>query len=144
MGAMKKQTSSNDYAVAKVLNDCVINLIGVISLYQIIGPLKEFDITELNRAYILLVDELEKIYRRTPKLSNVKPEPTWRKFESLKGSIHTIEKYLEQHDPGNQHRDKVERLSIVAGNENPDFSQKQKVLVETNSRKCTLILRLID
>jgi hypothetical protein len=132
MEAMKQQTSSNDYAVAKALNNCVIDLFLTISNYQIIGPLKEFDPNELNRIYILLVDELEKIYDRNPKLTEIKPEPTWRQFEMLKGSLPTIQKYLEVHDPGKQHRDKVERLCIVAGSEKPDYSPAQKKIVDSS------------
>jgi hypothetical protein len=120
----------NDYAVAQELNDCVLGIFSAIQNYQIIGRLKDFDPEELNRIYVLLVDELEKLYERNPKLAAIKPEPTWKQFEIIKNSLYSIQKYLEEHDSGHLHRDKVEKLCIIAGNESPDFSPEQKKLVE--------------
>jgi hypothetical protein len=130
MEATKQQ--SNDYAVAKELNDCVLGIFSAIQNYQIIGSLKDFDSEELNRIYVLLVDELEKLYERNPKLAAIKPEPTWKQFEIIKNSMYSIQKYLEEHDSGHIHRDKIEKLCIIADKETPDFSPLQKKLVETS------------
>jgi len=130
MEAATQPTGSNDYAVALALNDCVLGIFSAIENYQTIGPLKEFDPLELNRAYVLLVDELEELYARNPKLADIKPEPIWKQFEMLKNSMHSIQKYLEENDSGHLHRDKVEKVCIIAGKETPGFSPEQKKLVD--------------
>jgi len=133
MEVTKQPTSSNDYAVAMALNDCVIDIFWIISNYQLLGPLEEFDPIELNHAYVLLVYELEKLYDRNPKLAEIKPDPLWKQFDILKGSFYEIQKYIEDQDDldmGRSHRDRVEKLCIIAGKETPDFSPEQKKQVD--------------
>jgi len=130
MKATKPPTDSNDYAVARALNDCVMQIFSIVGFYQIIGPLKEFNPVELNRMYILLVAELEDIYNRNPKLAEIKPEPTWKQFEIIKNSMYAVQKYLEAHDNGREHRDAVDKICILSGEEAPEYTPKQRKLID--------------
>lgn len=119
-----------DYAVAKALNESVNSIFSIIGHYQIIGPLEEFDREELNRAYILLVNELEELYDHNPKLADIKPEPVWRHFEIIKDKMLAVQKYLEEHDTGHDHIIRIEKLCIISGQETPVFSAKQQKFVD--------------
>lgn len=125
-----QSSSGNDYAVAKALNESVDHIFSLIGFYQIIGPLKEFDPLELNRTYILLVNELETLYGRNPKLAEIRPEPTWKRFEVIKDKLYTIQKYLEANETDHSHINKIEKLCILSDQESPNLSVKQKQLID--------------
>jgi hypothetical protein len=118
--------NGNDFAVAKALNESVNSIFSLIPFYQIIGPLKEFNADELNRAYLLLVNELKQIYDRNLKLAAINPEPTWRKFDIIKDKIYKVQKYLEEHDTMQPHILQVEKLCILSEHETPELNQKQE------------------
>lgn len=125
----RKSNGNNDFAVAKALNESVISLFEVLMMYQIIVRHERFDKDELNRAYIFLVDELQKIYEKNPELQDIKPEPTWKKFDLLI-PMYDVSKYLEDDDGGKSHNARVEKLSMLAGEEEPRLTDDQKKLVE--------------
>lgn len=125
----RKSNGNNDFAVAKALNESVISLFELLMMYQIIVRNKKFDKDELNRAYIFLVDELQKIYDKNPELQGIKPEPTWKKFDLLL-PMYDVSKYLEDDDGGKSHNARVEKLSMLAGEEEPRLTDDQKQLVE--------------
>lgn len=130
MKATQQPISSNDYAVAKALNGSVNSIFSIIGFYQIIGPHKEFDPEELNRDYILLVNELELLYDRNPRLAEIKPDPTWRHFEIIKDKLYSIKKYLEENGEGHDHYIRLEKLCILSGQETPQLSTKQKRYID--------------
>ena len=66
MEAKKKPTSSNDYTIAKVLNDSVNGIIILIAIADASGLPEDYKINELNRAYVLLTNELKKLYDQNP------------------------------------------------------------------------------
>jgi hypothetical protein len=127
------QATDNDYAVAHAFNNCVLGITAMIVLEDVIGssPEKE-DFNELNRAYVLVVEELEKIYDRNPKLSGIQVEPIWKRFDVLKTSVWDINEYLENpdNDLGQAHNARVEKLMILADKEIPDFTNDQKKLLD--------------
>lgn len=125
----RKSNGNNDFAVAKALNESVINLFEILMMYQVIVRHEKFDKDELNRAYIFLVDELQKIYARNPELRDIKPESTWKKFDLLL-PMYDVSKYLESDDGGKSHNARVEKLSMLAGEEEPRLTDDQKKLVE--------------
>lgn len=125
----RKSNGNNDFAVAKALNESVISLFEVLMMYQIIVRHERFDKDELNRAYIFLVNELQKIYEKNPELQDIKPEPTWKKFDLLI-PMYDVSKYLEDDDGGKSHNARVEKLSMLAGEEEPRLTDDQKKLVE--------------
>lgn len=124
--------STSDYAVAHALNDCVLGFIAMIVMEGIVGSPEGDDFHELNRAYVLVTDELEKLYSRNPKLAAIKPEPIWRRFDVLKTSSWEINEYLgdPDNDLGQAHNARVEKLMILTGKETPDFTPEQKELLD--------------
>ncbi len=125
---------SNDYAVARVLNDSLNGIFSIISLYQTVGPLGQFDPDEMNRVYIFLVNEIEAIYDRNPKLLDIKPEPIWRHFEILKRNFLTIQHYIEENDHRQDHDLRLEKLCILSGQETAYLTAKQKKYVDDAKR----------
>ena len=127
----RKSNGNNDFALAKVLNESVMSIFHVLMMYQTIVIHERFDKDEINRAYIFLVDELQKIYDKNPELQNIEPEPTWKKFDLLI-PMYDVSKYLENDDEdgGKSHNARVERLCILAGEEEPHLTEDQQKLIE--------------
>jgi hypothetical protein len=127
-----EEATENDYAVAYALNNSVLGIISMIVMADIVGKPEDTDIQELNRAYVLVTDELERIYDRNPKLAAIKPEPIWRRFDVLKTSSWDINEYLDDpnNDLGQAHNARVEKLSIIADKETPEFTTEQKHLLD--------------
>lgn len=132
MEEINQQSSDNDYAVAHAFNDCVLGIVAMIVIEDIVGTPDDNDFHELNRAYVLVTDELEKLYDRNPKLVAIKPEPVWKRFDVLKTSSWEINEYLEDsdNDMGQAHNARVEKLMILAGKDSPDFTPEQKKLLD--------------
>jgi hypothetical protein len=125
--------NTNDYAVAKSLNQHVGEIILLIVMFDAVGLPDDYDINELNRMYVLLVNELQKLYNRNPKLSAINPKPIWEQFDVLKTSSWDINEYLNDpsNDVGQSHNARVEKLSIIEGLETPDYTSEQKKLLES-------------
>ena len=132
MEAVNQPTSKNDYAVAKALNEEVMAIIYSIIVAGRFDSHDKFEINELNRAYILLVDELQKLYDRNPELAAIKPEPVWKHFDVLRTATWEIDQYAEEvsTDELNAHVARIEKLCIISGKETPDLSAKQTKLVD--------------
>lgn len=132
MEDINQQSSSNDYAVAHTLNTCVLGIVAMIVMEDTVGTPKGDDFHELNRAYVLVVDELEKLYDQNSKLAAIQPEPIWRRFDVLKTSSWEVNEYLENpdNDLGQAHNARVEKLMILAGKDTPDFTPEQKRLLD--------------
>jgi hypothetical protein len=132
MEAAKQPTTSNDYAVAKVLNEHVAALVTMIIAADVVGLPENFELKDINRAYVLLTDELQKIYARNPELSSIKPGPIWNRFDVLESSTWEINEHFE--DPDNTellaHIARVDRLCIISGKEIPDLSHEQIKLID--------------
>jgi hypothetical protein len=131
MEAAKQPTNNNDFAVAKALNALAGQMILCVVMAEVVGLPEDHDIHDLNRSYVLLTDELQKLYDGNPKLSEIKPEPVWKRFDVLRTSSWDINRYLEDadNDAGNAHNARVEKLCIIAGKETPDYTPEQKKLV---------------
>jgi hypothetical protein len=123
---------SNDFAVAKALNALTGQMILCVVMAEVVGLPEDHDIHDLNRAYILLKEELQKLYDLNPALSEIKPEPIWKSFDVLRTSSWDINRYLEDadNDAGNAHNARVEKLCIIAGKETPNYTPEQKKLVK--------------
>lgn len=128
----KKQLDGNDYAVAHAFNNCVLGFIVMIALEDTIGTPEGNDFHELNRAYVLVVNELERLYDRNPELVAIKPEPVWKRFDVLKTNAWDINEYLDDpnNDAGQAHNARVERLMILANVDKPIFTTKQQELLD--------------
>jgi len=122
----------NDYAAAKALNDSVNGIIILIAIADASGLPEDYEINELNRAYILLTTELQKLYDRNSKLATIEPKPIWYLFDVIKTSTWEINEHLNNpdNDFGNAHNARVEKLCIISGLETPNFSHEQKKIVD--------------
>lgn len=132
MEAADKSSQANDYAVAKALNNLVNGIMAFMYVAGAHDLSKDHQLEEINRSYILVAHELEKIYARNPELQAIKPDPIWRRFDVLKHSNWDIQDYIDDTgDTGHVHTLRVERLCIIAGVDNPNFTPEQRKLVET-------------
>jgi len=132
MEATNKPSQANDYAVAKALNGLVNGIMAFMYVAGAHDLSKDHQLTEINRAYILLTHELENIYARNPELLAIKPDPIWRRFDVLKHSNWDIKDYIDDtDDTGHAHTLRVERLCIIAGIDDPSYTPEQQKLVKS-------------
>lgn len=132
MATTKPPTKANDYAVAMAMHK-LITIILVTALIAYRDSLtKGISYDDLNRVYILLVAELQKIYDRNTELSSIQPLPIWEHFDILKNSLNDISESID--DPNNNlvtaHVSRVEKLYILSGEGEPQYSTDQKKLLE--------------
>jgi hypothetical protein len=113
---MSKQIDpANDYALAKYLDERVVAIFAMVANTR--GDLP--DLTNINRSYVLMVNELKQIYKRNDKLGDIRDNICWRTF----GSIDAMDPYLlyeysdDYRNHGNDHISKVNELCIVSGKE---------------------------
>lgn len=132
MGTTKQPTKAIDYSVAWDLNERILKIILIAVFTDRDNSYKGLHVEILNRAYILLAAELQKIYDRNPELSSIKPEPIWQQFDILINTLDEIRNSLN--DPNNgmgtTHNARVQRLYILSGEEKPELSTEQKKLIE--------------
>lgn len=125
-------TKANDYAVAKELNRLINAIIMYVFIAEGVGVPEDSEIMELNRSYVLLGNELQKLYDRNPELAAIKPEPIWKRFDVLKTSTWDIKEYLHETDDfGDAHIVRVEKLCIIADLFTPKYSSEQQKLVDS-------------
>lgn len=133
MEATNKTSQANDYAVANALNKVVYRILVLVYMGWGTDLYKEHEIAEINRTYILITHELEKIYARNPELLAIKPEPIWRLFEVLKNTTETIANHFsDSDDHGAEHTVRVEKLCILAGVDEPSYTPDQQKLVDNS------------
>jgi hypothetical protein len=77
MEAANKPSLSNDYAVARELNSLAGQMILCVVMAETVGLPEDHNISDLNRVYVLLIDELQRLYGNNPTLAAIKPEPIW-------------------------------------------------------------------
>jgi hypothetical protein len=141
-----EDTTANVYAVAKALNERITAMIVAVVVADSVGLPEDQDIHELNRAYVLLGNELQKLYNRTPELAAIKPEPIWKRFDVIRTSSWEINQHLSENSVAelNAHNARVEKLCIVAGVEEPSYSPDQKKLIEYAETTTSNYVRMID
>ncbi len=125
-------TNNNDYPVVRVLNTVALSVIASVRKAEEMDLPEDYEINELNRAYVLLVHELEKLYGQNPSLAEIGPEPFWKRFDVLK---HRSWKMLDDlddpdNDKGLAHMLKLDKLCIIADSETPELSAEQVKLIE--------------
>lgn len=145
MEAANEQPNTNDYAVARALNSLIGQMILCVVMADEVGLPEDHNIADLNRAYILLTDELQRLYDNNPTLAAINPEPIWKRFDVLRTSSWDINRYLEDadNDAGNAHNARVEKLCIIAGVDDPKYSPEQKKLVEATDKVLASYLEMI-
>lgn len=125
-----QQPTGNEYAVARALNKSVNDIFSIATFFQIIGPLKGFDEVEMNRVYILLVNELEILYESYPKLLAIEPEPLWREYETIKGRFYSIQKTIEKGRQDSDHYVRINKQCIIAEIDTPQLTEKQQRFID--------------
>jgi len=129
----KHATDSNDFPVAKALNTVLLSIVALVRKAEEMDLPEDYEIDELNRAYILLVHELDKLYNQNPKLAEIRPEPFWRKFDVLRTVSLQLLNYLDDpvNNKGQAHITRLERLCVIVGNETPELSPEQLKLIKS-------------
>ena len=132
MGVIKEQ--SNDYAVARLLNAVLLQIVQLVREIQAIDlpDVHDWKLDELNRAYVLLVNELEELYKHNPKLAEIEPKPFWSKYNILTTYYWEILRYLDEpsEKKGDAHISQLDRLCIIANSEKPELSPDNLKLLE--------------
>ncbi len=123
---------NNDYAVVNALSKLVYQMLVFVYVGTGTELYKEREIADINRIYILVTHELEKLYARNPELLAIKPEPIWRRFDVLKNTTEKIADYFNATDDhGADHTVRVEKLCIIAGVDDPSYTPEQQKLVDS-------------
>ena len=114
---------ANGFALAKELNlraEKIINLIATAYQRQTFEA-TSIDVTQLNKSYVLLVNELEKLYSNNKELSEIEKVPAWKYFGIIEGAEWEINEYVyeNRNDTGQNHIAQINRLCIIAGTDKP-------------------------
>lgn len=129
--ASKQSNAANDYVLAKQLNERVIRIFTLV-----VDHSSTPDLTDVNRSYVLLVNELKQIYERQPELKKIGTPICWRVLDNLEQAhelVPSIEFTHSGSDYGEDHNSSVSRLCIIADKEKPDLTpQMQKLLNEAD------------
>lgn len=143
MKTSKEPTNSNDYALAKKLDTTAIYLVH--GLCDMLRHLEFLDYDEeyfriiknANHAYILLVHELDTIYSRKESLAKLNEDPdtlaVWKRFDVIEGNELAIHKFsigFKNLINTQSHSAQVERLAIIAGQEEANLTPKLEKLIE--------------
>lgn len=114
---------ANNFALAKELNlraEKIIDLIATAYQRQTFEA-TSIDVTQLNKSYVLLVNELEKLYSNNKELSDIEKTPAWKYFGIIEGAEWEINEYIyeNRNDSGQSHIAQINRLCIIAGTDKP-------------------------
>jgi hypothetical protein len=155
MGTSKQQLNDNDYAVARELhhraNEFLIAVSHINQAYNYDDPYSEYHelIMLINRPYVLIVNELEKLYAKNNTLAKLnedsKTKATWTLFNTIESTDQDIFAYLREHKSTEDfaHLAQANRLAIIAGIETPSYTSDQKKLIDTADEVyVTYVMRL--
>jgi hypothetical protein len=135
---MATSEQRNDYALATLLTTVLLEIVGLVREVEALELPEDYDwkLDELNRAYVLLVSELEELYKNNPKLTAIEPKPFWAKYNILTPYYWQILRYLDEHaqEKGQAHINQLERLCIIAKIETPELSPENLKLLEETLR----------
>jgi len=94
------------------------------------------DIRALNKAYVLLVNELTKVYARNKELTGISPTPAWKYIDAIEGAEWEINEYIyeNQNDAGQGHNAQVNKLCIISGTETPLYTTELNQIVKDADR----------
>lgn len=131
-GNQIKEDKANDYSVAYSLNELVREILIIIFIAKVYGVHTKLNVDDINRDYILLVNELSKIYDQNTELSAIKSKPIWRSFDRIKSSIDKIHEHISSQGTTGMadHCADVEKLSIVAGSKEPEYTPELRELID--------------
>lgn len=128
-------SKENDFAIAKLL---YLELIPIIKLVRSAGEMdipEDYQIDELNRAYVHIVHELEKLADKHLDFAQIKPEPIWRKYDVLKSNTWNIHDYYYEWKNSNNelYLARLDKLCIIAGSTEPIIPPELKNMLDSSS-----------
>lgn len=127
----------NDFALAKALNERATSIVDMVA-NEIRSGIQDsvINTAQVNKSYILLVDELKRIYARTPELSDATPSPIWNYIDLIEGNEYEIYDHIweRQNDAGQRHNAQVNKLCIIAGSEYPSYTPRQQKIVDETDK----------
>jgi len=118
----KQNETANDYALARYLDEFAVSIFAFVANYHDDLP----DLKDINRSYVLIVNELKQIYARNPELAAISENICWRTFSSIISiDPYTLYEYSDDYrNHGNDHIARVDELCIIAGIERPDIPER--------------------
>lgn len=134
MEEVKQPANDNDYPLAKLLNTVLLQIVQLVREIEALDLPEDYDwkLGELNRAYVLLVNELEELYKHEPKLAEIEPKPFWAKYNILAPYYWEILRYLDEptEKKGLAHINQLDRLCIIAKSDKPELSPENLKLLQ--------------
>jgi hypothetical protein len=139
---------ANDFALAKAFNKRTTDIVDMVAdAYQDnTTAARTFDVTPINKSYILLVNELRKLYIRNKELQDISVNPPWKHIDVIEGSEWEINEHIyhNQNDAGQSHNAQVNKLCIIAKKETPEYTSEQKEIVEEADKNITAYRKQLD
>lgn len=135
--------NANDYAFAKVLNQRVTTIFGMVTS----NDTWSLDITEINKSYVLLVNLLKKIYAHNNELSAIEQKAVWEHFDIIEGCEREINDYASSNwdsDTGQSHVARVNKLCIIKGRDNPVYTPEIKLIVQEADEAISVFRKQIE
>lgn len=131
----------NDFALAHYLNERVIALFSLVANHN-----NTPDTSAINRSYILLVNELKKLYARNSELQRINEHICWHTFDRIEYIHNDLWEYTNDtnSDYGQSHNAQVNRLCISNGKETPEFAPEIKKIVDEASKSVTAFLEELE
>lgn len=133
-GKSQDRDKPNDYAVAQYLNDRADTMVGLVydAMKRSYNGLARPDITKVNKAYVLIVEEMKALTDRNPQLQAIDAKAIWQHFDTLKGydtEIYTYYEPFSQSEDMEVYTNKLDRLCIISHTEKPQYTKHQELLV---------------
>ena len=146
MESAKQPTSNNDFSVAKALNTVLLTIVDLVRKSEAVGLPEDHELDKLNRTYVLLVDELERLYKQNPKLAEISPKPFWQQFDILTPHSWRVLEYLDiaEHEQGQAHITRLDRLCITTNSEALELSPKQLDLLRSALLAVTVFREILE
>lgn len=128
----ENERTTNEFAIAKTLNESVMEILNLVNEASRDGFIEVIDITQLNRAYVLLVTQLKVLYNRNLLLFKIEPKPIWRNFDVLDGAVWEISEYLSNwnNDSGQGHIAQVNKYCIITDSAEPKYPPELKKIID--------------
>jgi hypothetical protein len=121
------RSKPNDFALAHLLNNLALGLFEMVTSNK-----NTPDTKAINRSYVLITNELKRIYNRNTELSEISEHICWHTFDAIDYiDSQTLWEYSNSDgDFGQGHNSKVNRLCIINGKETPELSPELKKIVQ--------------
>lgn len=132
---------TNDYALAKYLNERVIATFALIADHS-----NTPDIAGVNKGYVLMVNELKKIYARNAELQKINEHICWQSFDHIEHIQNDLWEYTRDtnNDYGQGHNAQVNRLCISNNIETPILDVELNKIIDEASKNVNHFLEQLD